>query len=159
MFDISCKKVDMPRVQYDTRFGVAHRTILADYLRRVIKEKGLSYREVSHRSGGRISASTVTDLLGGKNANPTVEILQGLARGIDEPEAYVFEAARGVKEPEGFTESRFWELYEIYNDLEKPLHRKMVEDHLRDLIEMLRPAPRKAKAEGPRTVEALRKVK
>lgn len=128
---------------------------LRDYLREKIFQKGISYRDLARRSGDQISPSTVTDLLKGKNANPTVAILQALAKGLGVPEDEVFAAARGVKPPEDWSESRFFDLYEAYDNLAEERHKRRVLEDLEDLLTIIQAFPKK-KADGPARVETIR---
>jgi transcriptional regulator with XRE-family HTH domain len=72
---------------------------LQDFVRRMVDEKNLNYREVARRSRGLISHSTVYDIINGRNTNPSITALQGLARGLGVTEEEVFAIARG-KEPD-----------------------------------------------------------
>lgn len=140
------------RVRHGKHFCVIrHSSLLADYLRLAIKEKRVSYRELARRSGEQISASTVGDILKGKNANPTIEIVLALAKGLGEPADRVFAAACGVpepEEPEGFKESKFWKLFEAYRGIVKDIHRKMIEDHIEDLVDIIDALPKNADGIG-----------
>ena len=71
---------------------------LADYVRRVIAEKELNYREVARRSGGLISHSTVYDIINERNKNVSTKTLQGLAKGLGVSEDELFAVARGKSE-------------------------------------------------------------
>lgn len=68
---------------------------LVVFLRQVLVDTGLNYRQVAERSGGAITHSTVHDILAGRSKNPTTFTLKGLAKGLGVPEEIVFEAARG----------------------------------------------------------------
>lgn len=63
---------------------------LHDYVRRVIDEKGFSYREVSARSGGHISPATVSDIINQKVKTIKVETLFALANGLEVSPEEVF---------------------------------------------------------------------
>jgi len=58
---------------------------LADYVRRVIRDKDLSYREVAARSEDRISATTVSDIVNRRNQNLSARTQAGLAKGLGVP--------------------------------------------------------------------------
>jgi transcriptional regulator with XRE-family HTH domain len=79
---------------------------LSDYLRRVISEKGLKYRQVAERSGGRISHAAISDIISGKTKEVKVETLKALSKGLDIPEEEIFAVARG-KSPEPMTPHDF----------------------------------------------------
>ncbi len=69
---------------------------LADYVRRVIAEKGLNYREVARRAEGVISHSTVFDVINERNKNVSARTLKGLATGLGITEDEIFAVARGI---------------------------------------------------------------
>jgi transcriptional regulator with XRE-family HTH domain len=73
---------------------------LRDYVRRIISEKGLNYREVSRRTGGAISHATVGDIVNGVSKDVRTATLRSLAKGLGVSEDEVFAVARG-KEAEG----------------------------------------------------------
>jgi len=91
---------------------------LADYVRRVIKEKGLNYRLVSRQSGGQISHTTVGDIVSGAQKGITVETLQALARGLGVDEDEIFEVARGKtpQDEEGYARSLFYKAWIHYQE-------------------------------------------
>ena len=68
---------------------------LQDYVRRLISEKRLNYREVARRSRGLISYGTVYDIINGRNMNPSLAALRGLAKGLGVSEEELFAAAMG----------------------------------------------------------------
>ena len=68
---------------------------LQDYVRRLISEKNLNYRQVAYKSRGMISHSTVYDIIAGRNTNPSLLALRGLAKGLGVTEEEVFAAATG----------------------------------------------------------------
>ena len=70
---------------------------LSDYVRRIISEKKLNYREVARRSGGEISHSTVGDIINNPTKDVQIETLRALAKGLGEPESEVVSHARGEK--------------------------------------------------------------
>jgi transcriptional regulator with XRE-family HTH domain len=55
---------------------------LAEYVKKVMKEKKLSGAEVERRSEGLISDSYLKDITSGKTKRPSLETLKGLARGL-----------------------------------------------------------------------------
>lgn len=68
---------------------------LPDYIRRVISEKNLNYREVARRSGGAITHSAVHDIINGRSKDYKVSTLKGLAKGLEVSEEEIFAVARG----------------------------------------------------------------
>jgi transcriptional regulator with XRE-family HTH domain len=85
---------------------------LADYVRRVRAEKGLSTTDVEKRSGFLISDSYVTRIENGYVKNVSLEKLHALARGLGVPPEQLIAIARG-KSPDDdpdFIKSRFAEL-------------------------------------------------
>ena len=107
---------------------------LKELMRRIIAEKGLNYREVARRSRGLISHSTVGDILNDRNLNPSIEALQGLARGLGVTEEEVFAVARG-KEPNEKVAANEG----LYRDLQKlsPENRKVARRQIAGIIEAL----------------------
>jgi transcriptional regulator with XRE-family HTH domain len=79
------------------RVVMALQETLSDYVRRVISEKGLNYREVSRRSGGVISHATVGDIVNGVSKDVRTATLSALARGLGVSEDEIFAIARGKK--------------------------------------------------------------
>lgn len=68
------------------------------YIRRVMIENGLNFRQVAERAskfGHRLGSVTVQMLLQGQTVNPGIYTVQALARGLGRPEEEVF-AAFGV---------------------------------------------------------------
>jgi transcriptional regulator with XRE-family HTH domain len=68
---------------------------LQDYVRRLINEKKLNYREVARRSRGLITYGTVYDVINGRNTNPSLAALRGLAKGLGVTEEELFASATG----------------------------------------------------------------
>lgn len=69
---------------------------LAQYVTRILKEKGLTPQEVKELSGGKITDGYVRGITGGKAKNPSVLKLKALARGLDVDEDELFNVARGL---------------------------------------------------------------
>src|SRR5258705_13808435 len=69
---------------------------LSRYVRRILAEKRLSFRDVQRASSGGITQGYVGALVNGRYANPSVEKLKALARGLGESEETVFRVARGL---------------------------------------------------------------
>jgi transcriptional regulator with XRE-family HTH domain len=73
---------------------------LADYVKRVRHEKGLSQRDVEIKSGNGISKGYIGQIENrevlGQSVTP--KKLQALAKGLEEPEDKLFAIARGIAE-------------------------------------------------------------
>jgi transcriptional regulator with XRE-family HTH domain len=89
------------------------------YVRRVLREKGLSYADVEERSGGAISDSYIGNIVTGSVGSVTVVKLKALARGLDISEDEIFAIARGASPSDlrDFHKSRFATLFDKYNRL------------------------------------------
>ncbi|HEX7998580.1 MAG TPA: helix-turn-helix transcriptional regulator [Pyrinomonadaceae bacterium] len=89
------------------------------YVRRVLKEKGLSYAEVEARSEGAISDSYIGNIVTGSVGSVTVAKLKALARGLDVSEDEIFAIARGHSPADlrEFQKSRFATLFDKYKRL------------------------------------------
>jgi len=112
---------------------------LADYVRRVIRDKRLSYRLVAARSGGKISPTTVSDIVNRRNLNLSVRTQAGLAAGLGVSVREV-QAVMETGEPtgdNGFNESIFRELHGKFSRLRDERHRGFI-------MEMISMANRKA---------------
>jgi len=68
---------------------------LADYVRRVMKQKQLKLREVEKRSGGDITNGYISGIITGRISNVSVSKLQALARGLEVDVHELFSAAVG----------------------------------------------------------------
>jgi transcriptional regulator with XRE-family HTH domain len=78
------------------RINDAEEEDLSRYVRRILGQKRLSFRDVQRNSGGRITQGYVGQIVNGGYANPSVEKLKALACGLGESEEDVFRAARGL---------------------------------------------------------------
>lgn len=88
---------------------VRERETLADLVRRVRKEKGLSLMAVRVASGYHLATSYISRIENGDVTNVGLEKLKALAKGLGLSEEQVIAAATG-RAPEndpGFTKSRF----------------------------------------------------
>jgi transcriptional regulator with XRE-family HTH domain len=74
---------------------------LSRYVRRILAEKRLSFRDVQRDSGGSITQGYVGAIVNGRYVNPSVEKLKALARGLGESEETVFRVARGLSPDAG----------------------------------------------------------
>ena len=87
----------------DIFHGMAKRKeTLSAYITRVVEEeskasgKKFTYKDIALGSRGQISAQYVSDLVSGVAANPTVDKVKHLAKGLRRAEEEVFAVARGV---------------------------------------------------------------
>ncbi len=69
---------------------------LAEYVTRIINEKGLKHQEVRKLSGGKITDGYVRAIMTGTADNLSVAKLKALARGLGVPEDEIFKVARGL---------------------------------------------------------------
>lgn len=69
---------------------------LRQYVKRTLKLKRLSLRDVQRRSGGDITQGYVGAIIKGTNSNLTVDKLKALARGLGVDEDEMFLVARGA---------------------------------------------------------------
>lgn len=94
---------------------------LADYVRRVRREKGLSTLDVERNSGNRITDGYVSQIENGYVKNVSPEKLTALAKGLDVLEDDIFAVARGVQKLYGLplNEVRMLELYRALPDERK----------------------------------------
>jgi transcriptional regulator with XRE-family HTH domain len=92
---------------------------LDQFVRRVLKEKGLSPTLVEQRSNGRISDSYIYSIVSGSTGSLTISKLRALATGLGVPEDDVFAAARGVAQEDDleFRGSDFANLFSKYKEL------------------------------------------
>lgn len=68
---------------------------LADYVRRVREEKGLSLNQVRIRSGYQIANSYISRIENGEVTNVGLDKLRSLAKGLNVSEEEIFAVARG----------------------------------------------------------------
>lgn len=71
---------------------------LSEYVRRVMKLKGLTQKDVQRMSGGRITDGYVASITIGRASNLSVEKLQALADGLGVDIDELFHVACGVPE-------------------------------------------------------------
>jgi transcriptional regulator with XRE-family HTH domain len=68
---------------------------LSQFLKRIMKQKGLTLRDVEQKCGKRITNSYISRLINGKVNNLTVETIGAVAQGFDVDPYDVFSAAYG----------------------------------------------------------------
>ncbi|HKY06369.1 MAG TPA: helix-turn-helix domain-containing protein [Blastocatellia bacterium] len=75
---------------------------LSEYVKRVLKQKRLSLRDVQRQSGGKITQGYVGAIVNGSCKNLSVEKLKALSAGLSVEEEELFRIARGVPDPSKF---------------------------------------------------------
>lgn len=68
---------------------------LAQYVRRIVKQKGLKLREIEEKSGGEITNGYISSIMSGNVTNLTVEKIAALAVGMGVDGREIFSAAYG----------------------------------------------------------------
>lgn len=96
----------------------SERENLGDYLRRVISEKNLTYRQVAERSGGRISHAAISDIISGKTKEIKSSTITALARGLGVPEEEIFAVIRG-KSPTDDPDYKNWKYAALFDDAKR----------------------------------------
>jgi transcriptional regulator with XRE-family HTH domain len=79
---------------------------LADYVIKVMEEKGLNAKDVERSSNGGISDSYVLAIRSGKSRRPSAPSLRGLAKGLGVNYEELVEIAGGVESEGGWTVER-----------------------------------------------------
>jgi transcriptional regulator with XRE-family HTH domain len=72
---------------------------LSAYIREIMKEKGLSLRDIEIRSDAKITDGYVADILRGTAANPSAEKIKVLADALGVDAHHLFEVVCGPFEP------------------------------------------------------------
>jgi transcriptional regulator with XRE-family HTH domain len=92
---------------------------LCNYVRRILKEKEMTFSDVERRSEKSISDSYVHGISSGNISNLSLDKLSALARGLGVTETQLFFAAFGVShmDPEEFDESELGFLLHKYREL------------------------------------------
>ncbi|MEW6207665.1 MAG: helix-turn-helix transcriptional regulator [Acidobacteriota bacterium] len=114
--------------------ALSRRESLGAYIRRLLDERGLSFKDVEMRSGERISHSYVHQIASGQTKNLTVEKIRGLAAGLGVTEEEVFKVVCDTASAErsAFRNGEFAGLYQKYEALSERGKRR-----IRPLVEML----------------------
>lgn len=107
-FDVRCIVHEMAAIES-----------LSDYIRRIMHQSDLTFRDVEKRSAGGITAGYVSDIVRKKTKNPSVAKLKGLAKGLGRDESEVIAVARGeaLEDGIGFRVSRFAEIANRFDQL------------------------------------------
>lgn len=113
---------------------LSNRKTPGEYVRRLLDERSLSFKDVEMRSGGRISHSYVHQIAGGHTRNLTVEKIRGLAVGLGVAEEEVLRVVCDTSSAEkaAFRNGKFARLYQKYEALSEAGKREV-----RPLVEML----------------------
>jgi transcriptional regulator with XRE-family HTH domain len=74
------------------------RSSLGRYVRLVMKQKGLTLRDIEARSAGKITDGYVADILRGAANNPSAEKIKALGHGLGVDPHTIFEIICGPKE-------------------------------------------------------------
>jgi transcriptional regulator with XRE-family HTH domain len=128
---------------------------LSEYIKRVMREKKLSLRDVQKGSGGKITQGYVGAIVKGIYANPSIQKLKALARGLGVDEEEVFRVARGVpkagKAKEGHDQAQVLEVLDLMKEVAQ---NALVKAILEELVK-LPPNPQKVVL---KTVRALKEA-
>lgn len=97
-------------------------TELADYVRHVMSETRLSYRDVEElaaRKGHHISNGYISKIVSGAAQNISVDKLRALAAGLNRPEEEVFAVARGGRTEDKIKDALASAMFFKYAQLEE----------------------------------------
>lgn len=131
---------------------------LADYVRRIRQEKGLSVQEVENiarRAGHKISRSYVSQIENRYILSVTAAKLQALAKGLGVPEDEVFAVARG-KNPAEESDFKKWKFASLFDEAEQLSPEQMAKFEIimemarREVQRMLQEQEQKQEQESPR---------
>jgi transcriptional regulator with XRE-family HTH domain len=106
----------------------------SEYIARVMKQKGLSARDVERNSGNRIDNSHVSKFLRGSETNPSANAMKALAAGLGVNPHEVFAAVTGYH-PDPATPSSP-DVLEILSMMEKVAINPDLREVLRELIRL-----------------------
>jgi transcriptional regulator with XRE-family HTH domain len=95
---------------------------LKRYVKRVMKQKGLTLRDIEIRSGGKITDGYVSGIITGIAKNPSVEKIKALAQGLGVSIDEVFHVACGTLDPrtsklQGMDSSQFVMLLDLMHQI------------------------------------------
>jgi transcriptional regulator with XRE-family HTH domain len=110
---------------------------LADFVRRIINEKKLRYRQIAERSGGRsgggISPSTISDIISGRTKEIKSGTIAALARGLEVTEAELWAAIRGQSiDDEMRRQEEHMQIISMYEDIPRQCQQDVL-----DLLQVL----------------------
>lgn len=92
---------------------------LSDYVRQIMRDKGLGGTAIQRNSHGRITQGYVNDIISEKATNPSVEKLKALALGLGVSEEEVFRVARGLPIDDNYR-AEGDKILAIFSDLPPP---------------------------------------
>lgn len=119
-FSVLTKNAAALTGKYSKQNGVStERESFADYLRRLISEKNLRYRQVAERSGGLISHAAISDIISGKTREVKASTITALAKGLGVTEEEVFAAYSGKKPVTDSPEYKNWRYAALFDDSQK----------------------------------------
>jgi transcriptional regulator with XRE-family HTH domain len=98
---------------------------LSEFVRAVMNEKGLNYRQVAERSGGLISHTTVFDVVNLRSKDVKATTLRGLAKGLGVSDDEIFSVARG-KSPTDDPEYKNWKYATLFDNAKQLTPEQMV---------------------------------
>jgi len=79
----------------ERQMGETTEESLREHIARIMREKGLRVRDIRRRSAGTITESYISEILKGVAANPSIEKLSALARGLGVEPVELFKVASG----------------------------------------------------------------
>jgi transcriptional regulator with XRE-family HTH domain len=91
------------------------RESLADYVRRILKEKGLTFREVERLSDGEVAAGMINKIVNYGLENLTAKTIEALAKGLGENPESIFRLIIGSSPK--MNDSEMGALFYNYNEL------------------------------------------
>ncbi|MCI0488256.1 MAG: helix-turn-helix transcriptional regulator [Blastocatellia bacterium] len=130
---------------------------LKGYVKRLLKQKKMTLREVQRRSGGQITQAYVGAIVKGVHSNPTVEKLKALARGLGVDEDELFRAARGLPNCEP-SQSWAYDSKQTFAFLEL-MQRIVMNANLLSILEELADLPPDAQMTALKAIKALSEAK
>lgn len=112
------------------------RETLSEYVRRVMKQKGLKAVDVERNSDGKIDRSHVSKLISGAETNPSAKAIMALAKGLDVDSHEVFTAVTGGSPRDG--QANAPDVLEVLNLIERVATDAELMGALRGLLRLSR---------------------
>jgi transcriptional regulator with XRE-family HTH domain len=106
----------------------------SEYITRIMKQKGLSARDVERNSGNRIDNSHVSKFLRGSETNPSANAMKALAAGLGVNPHDVFAAVTGYLSDQSAPSSP--DVLEVLSMMEKVAINPELMEVLRELIRL-----------------------
>ena len=112
---------------------------LSKYVRRVMKHKGLTHKDVQRLSGGRITDAYVASISIGRAGNPSAEKLKALADGLGVDPDLLFHLACGMPDApgKGRKTSPAAELMMVFETVQRAIVIPEIADILNELVRLL----------------------